>query len=69
MDGPAARTLVEGAGGRLRILEEDLGPENYALALALGRPDVKQRVEAGVLRMQQNGTLRSLDGEWGLSAE
>ena len=69
MDGPAARTLVEGAGGRLRILEEDLGTENYALAVGLGRPDVKQRVEAGVLRMQQNGTLRSLDGEWGLSVE
>jgi len=69
MDGPAARTLVASSNGRLRILEEDLGPELYALVLRQGRSELKQRVDAGLIRLERNDTLRALDAKWEVRGE
>jgi len=67
MDGPDALELAEASEGRLRLLDEHLASEDYALALPLTHRSLKRRLDEALRGMQRDGELAELDGRYGLA--
>ena len=65
MDGPAARQLVEASSGALVVVDGNLGPERYALALPKGS-ELLVAVDRALRVLAERGDLTVLDRRYGL---
>jgi ABC-type amino acid transport substrate-binding protein len=63
-DGVAA---ARASAGRLAVLPQGVAGERYGLVFAAGRLETKMQLDAALDELRQNGTLRKLQGEFGLS--
>lgn len=68
MDGPAAQALVQASGGRLRLLEESLGGERYALAIALDQAELLNELNRALAQLEESGWLSELNRKFGLTS-
>lgn len=66
MDGPAAEALVADARGALRVLDEDLGAELYAIVFPPDRDELRVAVDRALELLAAQGGLEELDTRWGL---
>jgi polar amino acid transport system substrate-binding protein len=66
MDGPDALELAEQSNGALRVLDADLGSENYGLALPKDRADLAVELDYELERLGREGWLTELDARYGL---
>lgn len=66
MDRPNAERLAAESEGALRVMEDDLAPENYALALPKGSTRLRDRLDRALERLAREGWLRALDERHGL---
>ena len=66
MDGPAAEALIAGSWGLLRILDENLGREHYALALGREEHGLRELLDAALEALEASGKLAEWNREFGL---
>lgn len=69
MDGPAARALIDAAGGTLALMDTPLAIERYALALPKDRGLLREALDHALAGLRQAGELARLDERWGLRGE
>ncbi len=67
MDRPAAVALVATDPARLRLMDDTLGEERYALVVRRGRTDLLSALDGALLQLEQAGSLSRLDGKFGLA--
>jgi polar amino acid transport system substrate-binding protein len=67
MDAPAADRLVGEHPGLLRRLEQDLGAERYAFAVARDRPELLAAIEGLLADLEASGRLAALKRRHGLT--
>jgi ABC-type amino acid transport substrate-binding protein len=67
LDGPAAHTLVASDPQRLRVLEQDLGPEEYCLALPPDAEALQLELDRALERLEMCGALADLDARFNLT--
>ena len=68
MDGPAAEALVARNPERLDLLEEDLGGEEYAIAMPLESEGLARALDQALAELEASGWLDELDRRHGLEA-
>ncbi len=69
MDGPAAAALAADSGGALRVLEETLTSERYALCLPQEHSALARELDLALEKLQANGVLSDLNARHGLKAD
>jgi len=65
-DGPDADDFAAASGGKLRVIEEPVARERYAIVVSPRRPEWKPRLDAALDALERRGVLESLDAEHGL---
>ena len=67
MDIGVAAYQIESRGGGYVMLEQNLASEQYGVGFKLGNTELKDKVEATLLEMVEDGTFAEIAEEWGLS--
>lgn len=67
LDGPAAHALVAANPEHLRLLEQDLGPEEYCLALPPQAEALQLELDRALEALEMCGSLADLDARFGLT--
>jgi len=67
LDGPAAHALVAADPEHLRLLDQDLGPEEYCLALPPGAEALQRELDRALEFLEMCGALADLDARFGLT--
>lgn len=68
LDGPVAKYYGD-IDENLESLPQSFGEVQYAVAIPLGQPELKARIDAALESMGKDGTLRALYERWGLYTE
>lgn len=66
MDGPAAAAMAQTSGGTLRVLDEVVTTERYALCVPKGREELVRDLDRGLQRLRREGALANLNARHGL---
>ena len=67
MDIGVASYQIESRGGGYVMLEQNLASEQYGVGFKLGNTEMKDKVEATLMEMVEDGTFATIAEEWGLS--
>ena len=67
MDIGVASYQIESRGGGYVMLEQNLASEQYGVGFKLGNTELKDKVEATLMEMVEDGTFATIAEEWGLS--
>ncbi len=67
MDIGVASYQIESRGGGYVMLEQNLASEQYGVGFKLGNTEMKDKVEATLMEMVNDGTFAAIAEEWGLS--
>lgn len=67
MDIGVAAYQIESRGGGYVMLEQNLASEQYGVGFKLGNTELKDKVEATLMEMVNDGTFAAIAEEWGLS--
>ncbi len=67
MDIGVAAYQIESRGGGYVMLEQNLASEQYGVGFKLGNTELKDKVEATLMEMVEDGTFAAIAEEWGLS--
>ena len=67
MDIGVAAYQIESRGGGYVMLEQNLASEQYGVGFKLGNTELKDKVEATLMEMVDDGTFATIAEEWGLS--
>lgn len=67
MDIGVASYQIESRGGGYVMLEQNLASEQYGVGFKLGNTELRDKVEATLMEMAEDGTYATIAEEWGLS--
>ena len=67
MDIGVAAYQIESRGGGYVMLEQNLASEQYGVGFKLGNTELKDKVEATLMEMVEDGTFAEIAEEWGLT--